>query len=83
MLTTHIPKAKPFRQALMVSTTRGCWSDTGLDRQSDRQPVKLLTVCSSSQAGTEPRALREEHTEACSLSEAVFMKHPKTNPMSH
>lgn len=83
MLTTHAPRAKPSRQAVMVSTTRGCWSDTGLDRQSDRQPVKLLTVCSSSQAGTEPRALKEVHREACPLSKAVSMKHPKTNPTSH
>lgn len=56
------PRAKPSRQEEMMSTTIGCCSDSGLDRQSDRQPVRLSTACCSSQAGTEPRALRREHS---------------------
>lgn len=55
-----LPITKPRRQAVMVSTVRGCWSNVELDRQSERQTHKLVTARSCNQGGTEPNALRKQ-----------------------
>lgn len=79
--TADAPRAKPSRQEEMMSTTIGWCSDSGLDRQSDRQPVRLSTACCSSQAGTEPRALRREHSGTVHIKR-VSRKHLNTKHSS-